>query len=811
MPMTINTSWLLEYLEPKCSHEELLEALPKVGLEIEERHDLRSELEAVRVGFVRGKQLHPDADGMYVCQIEMKRGEVVSVVCASEHEVRVGWGVPVATAGTMLPTGREIKEGSFHGVRSVGMVCLDGEMGMLAEGSGMHHVTDETYLGASLPEAVPVSGYLVTVNVLPNRSDFLGLIGIAREVAALYRLKLRYPQTLSKSPTGGPAPVEVEISEPDLCPRYMCGAIRGVRVGPSSPWLKARLLLAGMRPISNVVDVTNYVMYEYGQPLHAFDLARIRGRRIVVRRMAADEWLELLTGKTIAANAPGKPPLVIADAERPLALAGIMGGSESQTTALTTDVLVEAAHFERVNIRHTVGQVDLGKDGRGTDSSYRFERGTDPNLMLEGALGRALHLITEMAGGAVVGPIVDRYPQPIKPRTFRLDPARISSYLGMPVDEATARDCLERLEMRCGKEMEVQVPTWRSDADDPVVLIEDVARMLGYDQVPVVPQHGGLTLGLRAAPDRLRQAVTEYLVSAGFYECRSPSLESPEMTPWLGPAPAPTVIRNAKSAEMSVLRRSLLPGLARAADKNIRYGADSVRLFEVDRTFAPVAAADPPSSGDSLSGRWRVGGITGGPVDRSNWRAGGQKVDFFVAKGWVEDLLGAVRCQPYAMRRADAAPYLPGRTAEVLVGEGGDRVAGWMGELDPAAFRIDRLPFPLFGFELEMEALQQGSAAIYLAIPRLPPVTRDLAFVVPMTVAFGDVLAVIRQVAGPTLTSLQLVDRYQGSQVPAGHQSLAFHLVFRDPQRTLRAEEVAQTTDQIVTSLRERFGAQLRA
>ncbi len=328
------------------------------------------------------------AQGMYLCQIEIERGRRIPVVCASEHEVQVGWGVPVAPAGTTLPGGREIKAGHVHGVASEGMICLDGELGLLARSTGMQHFSDEKTLGLPLTDVAEIREQLLELNVLPNRPDFLGLIGIAREVAALLRLKLRLPPTLIPAKEGS-TPITVDVQEPDLCPRYTCGLLRGVKVGPSPAWLKARLLIAGMRPINNIVDVTNYVLYEYGQPLHAFDYSTLRGRRIVVRRMKPGETMELLTGKVLTADAQGptKPaggPLVIADAERPIGLAGIMGGASTQTTERATEILVEAACFDPVNIRHTVKQVDLGMEARGTASSYRFERGTDPDVMIEG-------------------------------------------------------------------------------------------------------------------------------------------------------------------------------------------------------------------------------------------------------------------------------------------------------------------------------------------------------------------------------------------------------------------------------------------
>jgi phenylalanyl-tRNA synthetase beta chain len=758
------------------------------------------------------------APGYHLCEIELERGRMISVVCASEHEIQEGWGVPVATAGTVLATGRAIKAAPFHGVRSEGMICLDGELGMVARNSGMHYFTDESLLGAPLAAAVDVPEYLLELNVLPNRPDFLGLIGIAREVAALLRLELRYPDTYKWADAGAPLPVTVDIREPELCPRYMCGLVRDVTVAPSPPWLKARLLLAGMRPINNVVDITNYVLYEWGQPLHAFDFQKITGSRIVVRRMAEGETLELLSGAVVGAlgQSGGKPfsqpPLVIADALRPMALAGIMGGRFAETADTTTEVLIEAAHFDPVLIRQTVQQVDLGMESRGTAASYRFERGTDPNRMLEGALGRAVQLIAEVAGGAPQGSVLDQYPRPRQRRDFRVSPAKTSSYLGMPVEAATIHDSLTRLSMECSgndRELEVKVPTWRADVNDPVVLIEDVARMVGYDQIPVAPQPSMPSVGLRVMTDRLRQVVSEHLVSAGMYECRNPSLESPKMSGWKGDASDSITLSNWATREMSVLRRTLLSGLAATVQTNIRRGAQSVWFFEVDRLFGR-RGPEPDDSG-AMTGRWHVAGIAGGQLQRSNWRADGTQVDFFTLKGMVEDLLEIIGARNAVFQPADRQPFVAGTAAEVSLSN--SRSIGFIGEVDPKLVEFERVPFRVFAFELDLETLEDALKAlpVYHQLPRQPAVTRDLAVVVKIAVSYADLVDTIRSTAGPRLELIRLVDQYQGSQVPPGHQSLAFHMLFRDHERTLTAEEVAETMDRIVTVLKDRFGAELRA
>jgi phenylalanyl-tRNA synthetase beta chain len=812
MAMIVNTAWLREYLEPACTHEELVDVLPRIGLELERLCELRADLSPVRTGFIRKKESIPGHDGYHLCQIEIAKGKTISVVCASVHEVKEGWGVPVAPAGTTLPTGGTIRSETVHGRKSEGMICLDGELGLLAKGSGLQYTTDESLLGKSVAEAFDVSEFLLELNVLANRPDFLGLVGIAREVAAALRLKLRYPKTIV--PTTGTPVVPVEIKDPSLCSRYMGGLVRGVKVESSPAWFKSRLLLAGMRPINNVVDITNYVLYEYGQPLHAFDFDTLAEGRIVVRRMTKGESFELLSGKSLSAEGQDKeirfaqPPLVIADGKKPVALAGIMGGKATQTTAATKNVFIEVAHFDPVNIRKTAKEVDLGIDRRGTDSSYRFERGTDPNLMLEGALARAMQLVVELAGGTATDAISDVYPSPRTPKVFKLSEEKTASYLGMPVDLPTISDCLSRLAMKCEAtsktELAALVPTWRVDVNDPVVLIEDVARLVGYDKIPGTPKPAAPSRGVRSPLDQLKQNVSNHLVSAGYFESRTPPLEGPNQTEWLGEPHDEVTVVNFATREMSVLRRTLLPGLAATVQNNIRRGAAAVQFFEVDRAFTKTPSSETPS------GAWRVAGMAGGQLDESNWRAANAQIDFYTVKGTLEDLFDRLGIEGVTFKAADQPPYVLGATAEIMAG--GKKI-GYVGEVDADALKIERLTFKLYGFELELESFVELASILpaYHPLYRQPAVVRDLAIVIPMDQVYSEIESTIREKSGSRLESLQLVDRYQGSQVAAGHQSIAFRLIFRDPEVTLTTDQVSDIVGGVVAELEKRFGAQLRA
>jgi phenylalanyl-tRNA synthetase beta chain len=646
-------------------------------------------------------------------------------------------------------------------------------------------------------------GYEVDLNVLANRPDCLGIIGIAREIAAHFGVTLKYP-TLAKLTSSGESPVSVEIRDPQLCGRYIGRVMTGVKVAPSPQWLQDVLRSIDQRPINNVVDITNFVMFEWGQPLHAFDFARVRGKKIVVRRLAPGEKLELLGAKTIdagsGANVP--PTLAICDAEGPVALAGIMGGKESETRPATSEVLLEAAHFDPETVRRTSKRIEVS-----TESSFRFERGVDPNRMLEGAMMRAASLIAELAGGKPAGAAADAYPKHREPASFKLTPHRVSSYLGTEVEFATIKDSLEKLEMDVSDDLIVRVPTWRVDATDPVVLIEDVARMIGYDSLPMRPTPQAPTPGARSNLQSLRGAIAEYLSSVGYLECVSPVMDAPEVVAAIDADTKRDALplKNPMSRDLSVLRPSLLPALVRVAERNSRRGAVSSRVFEQDKVFRRSM-----SNENEPAESWMAAGVAGGVLNESDWSGANRQINFYDVKGAVEDLLELAAVRGATFEPTKRRGYVESAAAAIVAG---GRTLGYVGQLDSAALPIEKTSFDLFGFELELESLlaSHASVAAYKPIARTPAVVRDLAFVVKIAENFVDLERTIRSAAGPTLESLRLVDIYQGKQVPSGYRSLALRLAFRDPERTLTAEQVQAQVDQIVAAMKEKFEATLRA
>jgi phenylalanyl-tRNA synthetase beta chain len=795
--MLVNTSWLLEYLEPKCSEADLLKAIVGIGLEVEAYHPLAQELESIIVGFIREKTPLEGADGMFICRAEIQDEKSLQVVCASEHPIEIGWGVPIARGGTRLPTGIQIKNERFHGVFSEGMICLDSELGMLARGTGLQVFHDEpAAIGKRLVDLIEIPDSILDLKVTANRPDCLGLIGIAREVAAALDLSLKLPPSATaESPDAAAADfIKVKIDEPELCRRYMCRVIKGVSIAKSPAWLSSRLKSTGSNPINNVVDITNFVMREWGQPLHAFDLDTLKGAEIIVRKMQPSENLELLDGTTISGE---KTPLVIADAERPVALAGIMGGRETQINHETVDVLLEAANFDPIQIKKSLKE--LGLDS--TDAAYRFERGMDPNETVERALDRAAALIAEVAGGTIIGAPVDAYPKKVEPKKFQLSAERVNSYLGTNLTDAVIKDSLEKLGMKCSDDLLVEVPTRRVEANNQVVLIEDVARLTGYDQIPMLQPKGNLTSGKRNALDSFRQKITLFLADNGFLETRNIALESPQSVAQFSLEVEDAVKLVNSKEEMSVLRKSLLPGLLETVSRNARREAENFRYFELDRTFRR-------DDGETIE-KWVVTAVAGGLIYDIDWSANKTKIDFYHVKGVIEVLLESLGITNAEFHPATHPGFTPGQTAEIKLGE---ETLGVIGTLAKELLTSRKIKESVYGFELNLEKMLEASAGIqaFKEIPRMPAVVRDIAMVFDNSVSYSEIEKRIRGAAGDILEEARCIDIYEGKHIERNRRSVSVRLRFRAAQRTLSTEEVSVIVERIIDILEREYRAKLR-
>jgi phenylalanyl-tRNA synthetase beta chain len=794
--MLVNSVWLSEYLEPVPPEGDLLKAIVSAGLEIEGHHRLADELDSITVGFIREKTPLPGADGMFICRAEVQNGESLQVVCASEHPVEIGWGVPVGRGGTKLPTGIQLKNERFHGVLSQGMICLDSELGILARGSGLQVFHDESAtIGRRLVDLIDIPDTIFDIKVSANRADCLGLVGIAREIAAILGLSLKLPQWSNEEEnTSTKDLTSVEIEEPALCPRYMCRIINGVLVAKSPPWLLSRIRSTGSNPINNIVDVTNFVMREWGQPLHAFDFRTLNGPRIVVRKMRPEEHLRLLDKTIISGEST---PLVIADAERPVALAGIMGGAETQINGGTVDVLLEAANFDRVQIKKSLKALNL----ESTDASYRFERGMDPNETLEVALERAASLIMQVAGGTLAREPLDMYMTRMEPRKFYLPPERVNSFLGTELNDRVIKDCFQRLGMETFEDHIVQVPTRRLDINNEVVLIEDVARLTGYDQIPLMQPTGNLTAGTRNTLDSLRMKVTRFMANNGFLECRNISLESPRLVSTFSRGIEDAVkLVNAKE-EISVLRKSLMPGLLETVGRNARREQENFRFFELDRTFRQPA--------ENTVERWSVAAALGGLTRDVDWSSEKPKIDFFYSKGLIESLLEVCGVTGMKLHPTSRIGFRDGQTAEIRIASG---VIGTVGAIEKKLLAGSKIKETIYGFEINLQDVLNASTEVgtFSDIPRVPAVVRDIAMIYDKAVPFSAIESTILGEGGDMLENVSCIDVYEGKHVQQGHRSISVRLRFRDRQRTLSTDEVSLLTGNIIQALEQEYSAKLR-
>jgi len=642
-----------------------------------------------------------------------------------------------------------------------------------------------------------IGGAVLNIKVTPNRGDCLSVIGIARELAAAYKLPLRIPERIGALDPGDAAQyASVTIEAPDLCPRYAARIIRNVRIGPSPQWMQRRLEAAGMRPINNVVDVTNYVMLETGQPLHAFDYDRLGGHCIVVRRAAPGERMRTLDGVD---RALPEGSLVIADQRVPVAVAGVMGGAESEVNVRTRTVLLESAHFNPASIRRTARLLNLR-----TEASYRFERVVDPEGVAAAA-DRACELIAQVGAGEPVEGILDVYPGRKPSRFVEVRPDRASLLLGFPVRTDEVTDVLARLgftvESPGGKDaVKVEVPSWRPDIVREVDVVEEVGRVLGYDRIPERLPRGATLQGGPSDLERFLHKVRTLLAGLGLQEIVSHSLLPEDALDVSWDAGDRVAIRNALSAELSGLRRSLLPGLVDALVRNARRGQGPLAFFETGRVFS--------RHGDEFRERVHVGGILCGPISPAGWQRSAPPApgDFSTAKGLVEQLFNVLRLPPPKFVQACDARLHPGRSARIVAQSG---TVGWVGELHPEVSPRLRSKERIVAFEVDAEALKElaDERVEFRPLSPFPAVERDLAPRVRADVPFGAVEEAIRHNSPAILERYELIDVFAGPPLPEGVRSFTLSFTFRAPDRTLTDEDVAAALEQIRSALEQTCGA----
>jgi len=795
--MRVSLDWLRGYVDINIPPQELAHRLTMAGLEVEGIDIVGGDWNNIVVGQVSAIEPHPNADRLRLATIDLDT-EQIKVVCG-DPSLQAGAKVPFARVGAYLidpHTGEraKLKQAKIRGVVSEGMACSEKELGI----SDNHETV--MVLPAEAPLGIPLANYLgdtiLDIAVTPNRPDCLSIIGIAREAAALTGEQVHIsPTDYEEKGKGIEQCVSIEIIDPDLCRRYCASLIEGIKLAPSPPWLQKTLIASGMRPINNIVDITNYVMLEYGQPLHAFDFRQIGGSKILVRRAADKERMTTLDDVERTLNSE---MLVIADKQVPVALGGVMGGADSEVTDITSSVLVESANFDPVSIRRTSTSLKLR-----SEASIRFERGISPELTLL-ALKRATQLILELAGGEVAKGFVDVYPVKRKIKPILLTDFQFKRLMGIEIEVERMAEILTSLGFQCQRlnpsELEVTTPYWRMDIKEPADLIEEIARIIGYDQIPTTMLSTQLPHQQINPATTLREKLRDLLTGCGFQEIISYSLTSLDKLDKITPNTNPIRLANPMSVEQEYLRTSLKPGLLTTLSSNQKHEDSGIRLFEIGKVYIP-REKDLPEERDILAG------VLSGTRIQLSWLGEKELLDFFDAKGVIESLLARIGIS-VSFEAGEEEILHPGRAAKILID---NNTVGTIGELHPKVVEsFDLLPQPVVLFELEIgKLLSHGSLeSSFRSLSRFPESVRDIAIIMDNSVPAKKVQDIIRGFSLVNQTTL--FDLYTGEQIPPGMKSLAFRIVYRSSTHTLTDEEVDKVENEILAKLSQEVGASLR-
>ena len=827
--MNVTLNWLKNYIDFEFSPSELADRLTMLGIEVESIKQLGAELEGVVVGSVTSIQPHPNADKLVLCQVDIGETEELQIVCGAPN-AREGMLAPVATIGATLPIGLTIKRAKLRGEVSLGMLCSEKELGLSEDAAGLMELPTDTPLGTSLSEALGLDDVVFELEITPNRPDCLSLIGVAREIRAETGNALKLPQVdFNEDETDIREMTSVTIEAPDLCPRYAARVIRGVKVGQSPAWLQHQLESVGVGVINNIVDITNFVLMEYGQPLHAFDYHKLTENRIVVRRAAAGENITTLDE---IARELTSDMLVIADAEKPVALAGIMGGYDSEITETTCDVLLESAYFNPSSIRATAKALGIS-----TEASYRFERGADPGVVLA-ALDRAAQLIAELAGGSICKGIVDVYPGQQPLRRIQLRPERVNFILGTALEAAEMVQILRHLGFDIEESrpevaptgtkkdrdpevapteksvFQVTAPTFRSDITREIDLIEEIARVYGYDNIPTTLPKGDIPVPVPNPSTEVRKHIKYFLLAAGMMEAINYSFCDPNCFDKIrftadNPLRDALKLRNPLSPEMSVLRTTLIPSLLENAQHNRNHQIDTIALFEIGNVFIQDGGSSRSDLRIATLEPERVTGILAGQIGDGVYSNPYREPDFYDIKGLVEGILEVCGIVDYTLQKTDAPTFHSGRNAAVLLD---DRQLGTFGEAHPEVLENYDLPYKAYLFDFDMEALVDAAifAKRFEPIPVYPKVERDLAIVVDKELLSDIPTGLIYATGGELVESVRLFDVYEGEQVPEGKKSLAYAITYHSATETLTDKAVNALHDKVVKRLNQELGAELR-
>lgn len=801
--MIVTYKWLKEFVDFDLSPEELAHRLTMAGLEVDLMEMIGEGMESVIVGKLLSVEQHPDADRLTVCKVD-NGSEEVQVVCGATNH-KAGDLIALAQVGSVLPGDFKIKKSKIRGQLSQGMLCSEKELELADESAGIMILPEGLAVGQPVFDALDLKDVRYELGLTPNRADCLSVIGVAREVAAMVGGKLKLPQ-IALQEEGGAAEQEtsVEIVDAAKCPRYAARLIKGVKIGPSPAWLVSKLETIGLRSINNVVDITNFVMMEFGQPLHAFDFNLLRGGRIVVRCPGSTEFTTLddQTHKLIDSD------LAICDAEGPVALAGIMGGGNSEIQTDTQDVLLESAFFDPITIRRTSKRLGLH-----TDSSHRFERGADINIVPI-ALDRAAGLIADLADGTICKGMIDAYPETIALRQIEIGLDKTNAILGLDLSLEQIEQYLASIELLVTKGnsadcLNVQIPTFRPDLEREIDLIEEVARLNGYDHIPVTMPTGQAE-GHASTPEHSAASrLQEVMVANGFSEVVNYSFVSADADDRILLAADDkrrdhTAILNPLTEVQSVMRTSLVPSLLENVARNQAYRTLDLNLFELRPVFRPVVGEDLPAEPKQL-----VAVMCGGR-EPLGWNQDTSPVDFYDLKGVAETLLESMQIADVTWDNTITEPYLhPGKSCAIV---SGDKRLGVIGELHPKVAANYDISTALYLLELDLPCMMQAvdSRFEFKPISRFPDVYRDSAFLLDEQVSAEAILAVLKGAKSNLIEDVTLFDVYSGKGIPVGKKSVAVRVNYRSNERTLTDEEITKVHDRLVKMMDKTLSAQLR-
>ncbi len=811
--MKFTLGWLKEYIDGEImSAAEIADKITMLGLEVDSVTPTFQELSALRTGTVISCEKHPNADKLSLCQVKVGE-ETHQIVCGAPN-VRTGLKVAVALPGVVLPGDFKIGKSKIRGVASAGMLCSERELGLSNSHDGIMELPAETADGLSFSQVMDTDDVCIEVDLTPNRADCASVIGIAREVAAISNTTLTPPVVDAKI-AGSSDQFHVEIENPELCPRYAAKRIQGVKIAPSPWWLRKRLISVGLRPVNNVVDVTNFVMLEYGQPLHAFDFQKLAESKIVVRTPHTTETTFTTldgTERPIKDNT-----LLICDGEKPVAIAGIMGGNNSEVSEETTDILLESACFDPVSIRKSAKALNLS-----TDSSYRFERGVDPQGTIN-ALERAAQLICELSQGEAEDGGIDLFPGKREPLTLEISTRRTNTILGLQLEQHEIARVLESIEISCSVKdadtLSARIPSFRIDLERSADLIEEVARIYGYDKIPTTLPAAQLEFPHQKSERIKRLAIAKELTQIGFFEAINYSFIAEKELARLELPPederqTPTALLNPLSEDQGIMRTSLLPGLLANVRRNINFQVPSIRLFEIGKVFFPQKGEKPLE-------RTRLAGVLSGnrfgelssPLHFKE-----QLVDIFDVKGVVKFILHAMRLHSAQSsgitfqppQQEELEPFVEPGYALALYKEG--KIIGSLGKFRRDNLRNYSIKNDVFYFDLDYDALCEvkSTAKKFSSLPVYPAVRRDISLVVSQDTAGGTLLAAVKNHKDKLIEDAEIFDTFTGEKIPQGCKSVSLRVTYRSLTKTLTEKNVEKSHAKVVRMLTDQFGGSFR-